>query len=279
MANRFGAAGGAKRIQIEGPHHVRENSIAYYTCTLHADDGTTETITSAASWTVDSWYARFESEGKLKAATVTSDQWCKITASYEGLSDSFEVTIDNVVKILTKLEIRGPSSMRENSSAHFVGWAYFDDGTWEDVTGRADWSVDSSYAAFENAGKLAAKPVTENKWVRIYAAYESVTASFDVTIENSEIKVERLKLSGPREVDENSSADYVCTAYYDDGTTENVTSSASWTADSWYAVISGGGRLETKAVPEDQWFRLTASFRGLSDSREIKIRHKNSRSH
>jgi hypothetical protein len=270
------AAGAARRIQIEGPRHVRENSAAYYTCTLHTDEGATEDVTSSASWNADSWYARFESEGKLRASSVTSDQWCKITATYDGLSDALEITIDNVVKILARLEIRGPSSMRENSSAYYVCWAYFDDGTGEEVTARADWSSNSAYAAFENAGKLIAAPVTENKWLRIFASYEGGTVSFDVEVENSEIKVIRIKLSGPREVDESSSADYVCTTFYDDGTTENVTSSASWYADSWYATISGAGRLETTAVSADQWFRLTVSFRGHSESRDIKISHKDS---
>ncbi len=270
------AAGAAKRLQIEGPRHVREDSAAYFKCILYADDGSTEDVTSAASWTTDSWHARFESEGKLKTAAVTSDQWCKITAVYEGLSDSFEVTIDNAVKILTRLEIRGPSSMRENSSAAYICWAYFDDGTGEEVTARADWSVNSSYAAFENAGKLAAAPVTENTWVRLFASFEGLSAASDVKVENSEIKVVRVHLSGSKEVDESSSADYVCTAFYDDGTSENVTSSASWYADSWYAAISGSGRLETTAVSADQWFKLTVTFRGLSDSREVKIRHKDS---
>ena len=269
-----GAAEATKRLQIEGPRHVREDSSAYFKCILYADDGSTEDVTSAASWTTDSWYARFESEGKLKTAAVTSNQWCKISAVYEGLSDSFEVTIDNAVRVLTRLEIRGPSYMPENSAVQFVCGASFDDGAWEDVTSRAEWSVNSSSAAFENAGKLVAAPVTENKWVRISASCDGVTAWLDVVIENSEIKVVRIELSGPREVDESSHADYLCTAFYDDGTTENVTSSAGWSADSWYAAISGAGRLETTAVSSDQWFKLTVSFRGQSQSRDILIKKK-----
>ena len=268
------AAGASKRLQIEGPRHVCEGNAAYFKCLLYADDGSMEDVTSAASWTADSWYARFESPGKLKAATVTADQWCKITAVFEGLSDAFEVTIDNAVKALIRLEIRGPSSMPENSVVQFTCWATFDDGAEENVTSRADWSIDSSYAAFENAGQVAAAAVKENLWVRISAVYEGQTARHDMVIQNTEIKVVRIHLSGPREVDESAAADYICTAFYDDGTTENVTSAAAWTADSWYAAISSG-RLETKAVPEDQWFKLTVAFRGLGDSREIKILHKN----
>jgi hypothetical protein len=267
-------AGAAKRLQIEGPRHVREGSSAYFKCLLYADDGSMEDVTSAASWTADSWYARFDSPGKLTAGTVTADQWCKVTAAFDGLSDSLEVTIDNAVKALARLEIRGPSSMPENSAVQFACWATFDDGAAEDVTSRADWSSNSSYAAFGNAGQVVAAPVKENVWIRISAGYEGQTAWHDLVIQNSEIKIVRIRLSGPREVDESAGADYVCTAIYDDGTTESVTSSAAWYADSWYAAISSG-RLETKAVPEDQWFKLTVAFRGLSDSREIKIRRKN----
>jgi hypothetical protein len=268
------AAGASKRLQIEGPRHVREGSFAYFKCYLYSDEGATEDVTSAATWTADSWYARFDSPGKLAAGTVTADQWCKISAAFDGLSDSFEVTIDNAVKALVRLEIRGPSSMAENGVVQFACWATFDDGATEDVTSRADWSSNSSYAAFGNAGQAVAAPVKENVWIRISAGYEGQTVWHDMVIQNTEIKIVRIRLSGPREVDESAGADYVCTVFYDDGTTENVTSAAAWTADSWYAAISSG-RLETKAVPEDQWFKLTVAYRGLSETREIKIRHKN----
>lgn len=260
----------AKRIEIEGPRRVHENGTAYFKCIFHDDDGSTSDVTSSASWATDSWHARFESEGRLKTTPVTADQWCRITASYEGLSDAYEITIDNTAKALTRLGVSGPSSVPENGVSHFVLWAYFDDGTTEDVTTKADWSTGSWTASFESPGRLASAPVTENKWIRIQAVFEGTTASHDVLVENTEIKIVRIKLKGPREVEENGRADYTCTAHFDDGRTEDVTSAAHWTADTWSATIYAG-RLETKAVSEDQWFKLSVDYRGFSDSREIKI--------
>jgi hypothetical protein len=269
----FAVRPAAKRIEIEGPRHVGENGTAYFKCIVHDDDGSTSDVTSSASWTTDSWYARFESEGKLKASLVTADQWCRITAAYEGLSDTHEITIDNTAKALTRLAVSGPSSVPENGVSHFVLWASFDDGTTEDVTTKADWSTGSWTASFESPGRLASTPVTENKWIRIQVSFEGLTASHDVIVENTEIKIVRIKLSGPREVEENGRADYTCTAYDDDGRTEDVTSASTWTADSWSATIYAG-RLETKAVSEDQWFKLSVVYRGLSASLEVKIVHK-----
>lgn len=60
-------------------------------------DGSSATVTSNASWSVNcSNYASISS-GKLTTKSVSSDQECIIAASYEGESDTDYVTIKNHV--------------------------------------------------------------------------------------------------------------------------------------------------------------------------------------
>jgi len=80
-------------------------------------------------------------------------------------------------------------------------------------------------------------------------------------------------VDGDYEVDENSGAQYTCTAHYDDGTDSDVTSSASWSDNSSYASISSSGYLTTSAVPADQPCRITASYLGDSDTHDITIKN------
>jgi hypothetical protein len=260
-----------KKIEISGPSDVAENSSAYYSCKAFYDDGSSEDVTSSASWSEDCWYADISSGGRLTTGTVTRDETCRIYAVYDGMQDSLAITVKNVAKAITRLEVEGPSDMNENESAYFKCWAYYDDGSCENVSYDADWFEDSWQASFESRGRLVAGAVNSSTWIRCWVDFKGIRRYFDVRILNSTRELVRLEIMGPREIKESSSAYYTCTAFFDDGGTEDVSYAVSWSEDSWYAEVSGGGRVSTGEVGEDQWFRLTARHQGREDSLQIKI--------
>ena len=83
-------------VTITGPVQVNESSGAQYVLTASYNDGSNNDVTDLASWSDNSRYANITSYGYLIASFVVSDQSCMITASYEGRSDTQNVTIDNV---------------------------------------------------------------------------------------------------------------------------------------------------------------------------------------
>jgi hypothetical protein len=260
-----------ERIEIEGPSAVDEDSTAYYSCKAYYDDGRSEDITASASWSEDCWYADISSGGRLTTGVVTADETCRISAIYDGLRDSFAISIKNSVKAVARLEVDGPGEVNENEPAYFKCWAYYDDGSCEDVSDVADWTEDSWHASFESDGKLVTGSVNSNTWVRFWVRFKGLERSFDVRILNNIRAIIRLEISGPGEIKEKSSAYYVCMAFFDDGGTEDISSAVSWTEDSWYAEVSSGGRVSTDEVEEDQWFRLVARYGGQEAFLEIKI--------
>jgi len=260
-----------KKIEISGPSNVAEDSSAYYSCKAFYDDGSSEDVTSSASWSEDCWYADISSGGRLTTGTVTRDETCRIYAVYDGMQDSLAITVKNVAKAITRLEVEGPSDVNENESAYFKCWVYYDDGNWENVSYDADWFEDSWQASFESRGRLVASSVNSSTWIRCWVDFKGIRRYFDVRILNSTRALVRLEIRGPREIKENSSASYTCAAHFDDGGTEDVSYAVSWSEDSWYAEVSGGGRVSTGEVGEDQWFRLTVHYQGREDSLQIKI--------
>ena len=82
-------------ISIDGATLVDEGSTTEYTCTAYYSNGTSEDITLAATWSVNSNYATINAEGVLISGLVNSDQSCTIMASYGDESDFLEVTIKN----------------------------------------------------------------------------------------------------------------------------------------------------------------------------------------
>ena len=81
-----------------------------------------------------------------------------------------------------------------------------------------------------------------------------------------------IEITGPTEVNEGAGAQYACTAWYSDGSSADVTASTTWSEDSAYATISGGGYLSAGSVSADQSCRITASYGGKGDDHNITIK-------
>ncbi len=83
-------------VTITGPSHVNEGSGAQYILTANYSDGNSSEVTGVAGWSDSSSYAGIDSNGYLTTSPVVSDQSCTIAASYEGESDTHNVTIQNI---------------------------------------------------------------------------------------------------------------------------------------------------------------------------------------
>ena len=84
-------------VSIRGSSQVNESSETQYTLTAIYSDGDSNDVTGLASWSDNSSYADINNNGLLTASLVESNQSFAITASYEGLVDTFNVIIENIV--------------------------------------------------------------------------------------------------------------------------------------------------------------------------------------
>ena len=73
-------------------------------------------------------------------------------------------------------------------------------------------------------------------------------------------------MTGPATVTEGTTATYVATASFSDGTKRDVTASASWSENSGYATIAAGV-LTTTGVTSNQASKVTATYSSGSVSR------------
>ncbi len=78
-------------------------------------------------------------------------------------------------------------------------------------------------------------------------------------------------ISGSKQISENSSGQYECRANYSDGSLENVTTRATWRADSPYATIDTG-TLTVLNVAADTECTISASFGGKSSTLPVTIK-------
>ena len=130
-------------VVVSGPSIVNENSVGAFTCTAYLNDGTSFDVTSAATWTEDSPSASI-SLGNLTVGSLSGDSSCAVRASYtyNGINKwAFKaVALKDIVTVLDRIEVTGPTVVNENSSGSFACTAHFSDGSSAIVTGAAGWT-------------------------------------------------------------------------------------------------------------------------------------------
>jgi subtilisin family serine protease len=86
--------------------------------------------------------------------------------------------------------------------------------------------------------------------------------------------LESVEVTGPEDINEQSSAQLTCTAHYDDGSTRDVTTTTQtvWTADSNFASVDQAGLLTTGDVNTYQRCTVTADFNVKSAGHTLIIK-------
>ena len=205
------------------------------------------------------------------SGVVPGGNWFDFSVTDSGVNPR-SFTVENPVT-LSYITISGSTQVNENSGAQYTCTAYYSDGSSSNVTSSSSWSENSSYASISSSGYLTTSSVSSDQSCTITATYGGKSDTHNVTIKNVPATLSYITISGSTQVNENSGAQYACTAYYSDGSSSNVTSSASWSENSSYASISSSGYLTTLSVSSDQSCTITASYGGKSDTHSVTIKN------
>lgn len=211
-----------------------------FVVTAKYEDDTTKTVTEGVT---------FEglTEEKLTVGKVT------IKATYGSQSKSLDITVHAKGATVTSISLAlkaGRTFIVDDtlSTDDFIVIATFSDGTTEDVTKKSE---------FTGIGKQ-----TQADKVTIRATYESKTANCEVTIQAKTVTSISLALKQQDKIyvvdGTLSASDFIVTATYNNGTTEDVTSKSQ---------IAGLGNL-TQAGK----VKITATYETKSASLDITVR-------
>jgi sialate O-acetylesterase len=259
-------------LLITGLSELPERSNSDYSCFAIYDDGINYDISNLASWSVNSNYATIDTTGRVTTLSVNSDQVCTIMASYAGKSITKTITIKAVEKTLNNISLSGPSEINENSYSDYICTANYDDGTYQDVSKLTSWSTNSNNASIDQNGRLTTLSVSSDQICTIIASYGSKSIVKSITIQDIGKTLINISISGPSEINENSYADYICTANFNDGTYQILTDSVSWSENSVFAIIDNKGRLTTLSVISEQFCTIMVSYNGQYNTKSIRIK-------
>jgi hypothetical protein len=170
-------------LVVNGPSIVNEDTVTSFTCTAYFNDTSTLDVTALATWTEDSPYTSV-SGGSLTVASLSGDSSCAVRASYtyNGINKwAFKaVALKDVVTVLDRIEVTGPTVVNENSWGDYACMAYFSNGDALSVTGAATWTCTpgSSWGTHPTTVTIAAGRLTvgaldsDDDWI-VTASYGS----------------------------------------------------------------------------------------------------------
>lgn len=214
---------------------------ATLTATAVLTNGSTEAVTVKTEWNSGSPDIASVYAGVI---TAKSEGKAVITATYLGKTVVVNVTV--VKKVRSLIKDKQKIDLRKGGSEEIVLTAYYDDGTNEDVTKKAEWSIDNGSVATVVNGKVTGH---SSGTALVTAKYNSQSVSVPVNIEIVKrvdpSKKEVSLLLGKSETLE-------LNATYPDGTVKNVASDAEWVsadpeiADVIKGKITGYGPGQTK---------------------------------
>jgi hypothetical protein len=223
-----------------------------FTATATFSDGTTQDVTALSSWsikdTTGSGVAGINSRG---LATAKSIGKARITARY--LTTSATATLEVTAAALRSLTLSPANpAAAKGTTQRFTATGTFSDGTVQDVTASADWAVmdltGSGVASIDGTGTALAESVGQ---ARVSAEYLGQVVQTTLTVTPAAVVSLAITPLAPA-IAKGTTQQFVATAHLTDGSDQDVSASAAWTAadvaGSGVAAVDASGLAKGNAV-------------------------------
>ncbi|MBP1964783.1 Ig-like domain-containing protein [Paenibacillus aceris] len=220
VGNAFAAEEISKLVLNKNELALQVGDTANLTATAIFVSGSTENATVKTDWNSGT-----TDVASVYAGVVTAKKEGKavITATYMGKTEIVNVTVSKKVKSLTTN--KRSLELRLNATEQLAINAYYDDGTSEDVTSRADYTVDTSSIATVTNGLVKGQNPGSTT-VTIKYMNQSLTLDVDVEVVRR-IDAEKASVS----LLLNGTEDIKIMATYPNGDIADVSEKVVWTTD------------------------------------------------
>jgi uncharacterized protein YjdB len=207
-----------------------------FTATGTFSDGTTQDISTQATWTSSITTVAIMNNNGL--ATALTAGTTTITATYGGASGSTTLTVSSAALSSIAITPANPS-LPGGANQQFTATGTFSDGTTRDITTQATWTSSITTVAIMNNNGLATALTAGT--TTITATYGTVTGSTTLTVSTatlSSVAITPANASLPG----GTTQQFTATATFSDGTTRDITTQVAWSSsNAAVAIINGNG--------------------------------------
>ena len=262
-------------ISIDGVTLISVGQSIAITATAVFLDGTKQDITAQATWAssdstlatllLDSATSKEKVTG-LKAGTVT------VTATFQGVTGKAAITITSAAMASIAITPAQPI-MQQGVSRSFQATATYADGTTSDVTAQATWASSSAAIASVTSGTtgVIVKAVAAGT-ATISASVATIKGSTTVTVTSPTlVSIALVPASWSPNV--GGTQAFTATGKYSDGSTADVTISATWssTNSTTVSVSNAAGSKGGATALAAGSAQIQATLSGVSGSANVTV--------
>lgn len=269
---------------------IRVNDTQQFTAAVTMEDGTTQTVTTQATWTTSNGAVASIASGgggggpgggggrNAGLATGVAAGSVTVTATYSTFTATAALTVTSAKATALVVTPAAPS-IQVGQTQGFVATLVYDDNTTAVVTGQTTWtSSDPSVAVVSNTtgggpgggttGGVATALATGT--TTITGTYGDFSGFADLTVVALTLTAVQVTPTNP-DVPVNATRQFTATAVFSDNSTRDVTSAATWSSsDSTIAVVTGSGANIGRATAiADGRATITATYKGMSGSTNL----------
>jgi hypothetical protein len=136
-----------------------------------------------------------------------------------------------VVPVPSSLAINGPATVNSDSSGTYSAKVTMTDGSVSDVLATWSTTASSTVATLATDGTLAVKHLSADTAIPLHATYTAagITVAADKTVTGKKaVELASITVSGPTQLASGATGKYVVTANFTDSSTQDVTSTATY---------------------------------------------------
>lgn len=256
-------------LNPKGPTIAKGTTQAFTAIGTYSD-GSTQDLTASSTWSISGLMgtsvAVLDSVGVVLG---TNPGTVNITAKNKGLSDSTVLRVTPAY--LTSLSVTPANpSLTRGSSLQLKATGTFSDGTTQDLSHLVSWSVTdltgSRVAAIDSDGLLFARSLGK----------ATVEAEYQSEVGSTTLEVRAAMMTGLTVTPATSTLiiggtqQYQAFARFSDGSQQDVTKLATWTADATGAIasVNGDGLVTAAGLGSTS---ITARYLGRNDSANLSV--------
>jgi|GEM_PF-133129 len=235
-----------------------------YAATANYNDGTTTDVTASATW----------SSSDTATATISATGLASgVAAGTSTISAMFETVTGTAILTVTDNAMTGivvapaTASIPAGATQAFTATAQYADGTTQDVTADVTWtSSDAEVATI--AGGTATGVAVGTATITAAHAASGLSGTAELTVTEAEITELQITPATEDAIVGGPTVEFTATAIYSDGTSVDVTDTATWTSDDdAIATIDAGVATAVAAGVAT----ITAEFDGQTDTAELTV--------
>jgi hypothetical protein len=236
------------------------------TATGKYNDGSTQDLTSAVTWTTSPAGLATVGAGGVLTAQVSGA--VSVTASMGGVSGSASVTI--APKLISIAITPASKTIAASTKQQFIATGTYSDNSTQPITGSVSWSSSNPAVA-----TISDTTPTKGLALGVGAGTTNITATSGSITSNTAVltvtsaSATSLVTSGPTNMALGVSQQFTANATFSDGTTQDVTNVSTWSSGSTsVATVTVSGLVTAKNLGTTN---ISASFESVNDSSSLTV--------